>query len=1491
MSFRFGAPSGISLGPFAASTLQKPQAIAIGAHAGRHNQGARSIAIGANAGHSNQHQSTIVLNATGIAVNTLQDNSTYISPVRYATSANIMTYNDITKEVTYSNHLSGSLGIGTTSVDTKLYVVGKTKIDDGSTSPPSTGVNGSNGTRLILWPGDATTTPYGFGMDNNTLWYGVPQNKLHKWYEGITERMRLSGGKLGIGTTNPLRTLDITNNVDPYMGSLNIERGVDDGNIYTVSFNQNTASFNMGMGAVSTARGVLAPTNYMWGNHISGGAEWGIISDGWVNLFSVRGGTGNAWFKGNVGMGTTTISAKLHVYGDAIIADSPLYKQATMTVMKSGGSASLAVCAGSESDKAILYLGTPNVPSTIDGSNSAYKVAIIANGNGSGTGWSTADLHFCLNHATGDGTNSYTQTATITHSKMVIKTNGNVGIGTTSPGSYKLYVNGTGYVNGTLAVNGNFEMNGADFNIKASFRGTGGRALVHDTSNTLAINYGGDFSSVRIDSNVSLGGNLVNSGNMNIGLPTTNTYQAPISKFTINASYSGGDGGAFAINAYDGSVYNLRLFPYVQAVGQVAYLFKTYNQGTGYDSITIGHNGNVGIKYTNPLCTLYNRQDGTSGWKGMSYFGNETTGIVAGTYDNVAYLGAHNGALSSWTDIAIAMSGNVGIGITNPNYKLHVNGDSFTSGNIIGSSHFVSSSAITYNNAADKGKWFKIATIPSRGVAEFGVSWSVAGEHGYILLSCGQQYNSTPFIRVIEGNYYGHHIPQQFRLATDTASIYYDAYLEMYLVDTSWYETNIPITVWIVNKPPVNSSVTLFTTKTAGTTTGYTYYQVYGYHPIDTNWNGARFCLANSGNVGIGTNDPSSKFHLKDGRMDVHIGSARFDGLLGYNDASGRAQIVLSSYYSDLVIASSQTNDTHGSTLTFVTTNPSNAADYRKWVINQGNWGNRKHMLDFGYASNITNPHNAISSSATLLTLDGSNMRVGIGSTDPGYKLDVSGAIRASTEIYVNSWFRNVGTGGLWNDTYSRGIRCADAEGNNYGNISTHGEGRGGWLGYGLGTRYCFMGKNAGEVGIHDNINSWCIYFDGSRNCTIYGSTTLASNATVSGALYVGPAAGSGTIYLGGGASGDGAYDHSVIETRNYASSETTELLIFKGNDIAGPSGPDRIRLRAAEVSFDTYSGATTSRTTESIRMTIKEDGTATHTSGDNSYIKYGPNGWSGYLVVGASPTRINSNTAQVISTDGNLHLDGGNSKGIFLGHYADINGARNYINSYGSWTHSGSLSASGNITTPTVYYNGTSTCYIYNGNVDTYNPTGENNLMISSWWGIGFKSYDGGVRIAMNTRDGAAYFAGNIGIGITSPGHKLHVVGNIYATGEVTAFSDARYKTNITPLINCLEKIEKIKGVRYDAMPPYSTPTDNTHIGLLAQEVEEQFPELVKTDSNGMKSLNYSNMTAVLIECIKELNNKLVSKIDIINELENQNNTLSTRLVRLENILFPESG
>ena len=59
----------------------------------------------------------------------------------------------------------------------------------------------------------------------------------------------------------------------------------------------------------------------------------------------------------------------------------------------------------------------------------------------------------------------------------------------------------------------------------------------------------------------------------------------------------------------------------------------------------------------------------------------------------------------------------------------------------------------------------------------------------------------------------------------------------------------------------------------------------------------------------------------------------------------------------------------------------------------------------------------------------------------------------------------------------------------------------------------------------------------------------------------------------------------------------------------------------------------------------------------------------------------------------------------------------------------------------------GISDCSIYNGNIDTYNPTGNNNLMIKSWYGIGFISYDGGVRIGMDTRTGNANFVGNVSV------------------------------------------------------------------------------------------------------------------------------------------------
>jgi hypothetical protein len=61
----------------------------------------------------------------------------------------------------------------------------------------------------------------------------------------------------------------------------------------------------------------------------------------------------------------------------------------------------------------------------------------------------------------------------------------------------------------------------------------------------------------------------------------------------------------------------------------------------------------------------------------------------------------------------------------------------------------------------------------------------------------------------------------------------------------------------------------------------------------------------------------------------------------------------------------------------------------------------------------------------------------------------------------------------------------------------------------------------------------------------------------------------------------------AVIESRIYSGGENTELLLFKGND----ANQDRIRLRASVIQFDTYTGGTTNRTAEDIRMTITNSG------------------------------------------------------------------------------------------------------------------------------------------------------------------------------------------------------------------------------------------------------------------------------------------------------------
>lgn len=121
-----------------------------------------------------------------------------------------------------------------------------------------------------------------------------------------------------------------------------------------------------------------------------------------------------------------------------------------------------------------------------------------------------------------------------------------------------------------------------------------------------------------------------------------------------------------------------------------------------------------------------------------------------------------------------------------------------------------------------------------------------------------------------------------------------------------------------------------------------------------------------------------------------------------------------------------------------------------------------------------------------------------------------------------------------------------------------------------------------------------------------------------------------------------------------------------------------------------------------------------------------------------------------------------------------------------------------------------------------------------------------------------------------------LTINGNIEGTGTNNYNSDQRLKKDIQTLgNNALEKIEKLGSYSYywrkDEFPQKNF-SDDQQIGLIAQELEEQFPALVKTGSDGFKSVNYNGFTAVLLEAVKELNAK-------VEKLESKNNQLQAQL------------
>lgn len=138
---------------------------------------------------------------------------------------------------------------------------------------------------------------------------------------------------------------------------------------------------------------------------------------------------------------------------------------------------------------------------------------------------------------------------------------------------------------------------------------------------------------------------------------------------------------------------------------------------------------------------------------------------------------------------------------------------------------------------------------------------------------------------------------------------------------------------------------------------------------------------------------------------------------------------------------------------------------------------------------------------------------------------------------------------------------------------------------------------------------------------------------------------------------------------------------------------------------------------------------------------------------------------------------------------------------------------------------------------------------------------------VAATDSNNLFYTAGTLGVGLSNPdtAYRLDIVGDAQITGTfysdtgVQQQSDARYKTDVVPIFGALEKVKKIGGYTYTFQSD-ERAQPRRDAGVIAQEVREVLPEVVRESSTGYLSVSYGNMVSLLIEAIKELSDKVDS-------------------------------
>lgn len=228
--------SSVAIGNSSAQNNQSDYAIAMGYTAGQTNQGTNAIAIGNAAGTSNQAANSIILNASGVDLNNA-NNGLFIAPIRDAASTNVLSYDPITKEITYSTDAVGLQGpTGATGPQGPAGATGSV----GSVTAIA-GTSNANGAtisdgNLTLTPADATnggivTNSAQTFAGNKTFTGTATANSFVKAGGTASQYLMANGSSSSIIRGTVAASGTVSNGTGFFIGSI-IQSG-----IYPIAFN------------------------------------------------------------------------------------------------------------------------------------------------------------------------------------------------------------------------------------------------------------------------------------------------------------------------------------------------------------------------------------------------------------------------------------------------------------------------------------------------------------------------------------------------------------------------------------------------------------------------------------------------------------------------------------------------------------------------------------------------------------------------------------------------------------------------------------------------------------------------------------------------------------------------------------------------------------------------------------------------------------------------------------------------------------------------------------------------------------------------------------------------------------------------------------------------------------------------------------------------------------------------------------------------------